>query len=165
MRRWAEITSFLVGVAAAAALLIGWHVPRGRAELGADVRVSVVQSQTLGLSQTGTLLDETHLRAGERSVAAVTVSNPGAHQVQVAVLSEPGTDRTLDRILRVDVTAGKVRVYRGRLAAFARAASTPLTVPAGGSLRVRVAVSLPRNADQAYAGRSTQAALLFREGP
>jgi hypothetical protein len=165
MRRWAEITSFLVGVAAAATLLVGWHVPRGRAELGADVRLSVVQSQTLGLSQTGTLLDETHFRAGDRSVADVTVSNPGTHDVQVAVRSEPGTDRTLDRILRVNVTAGKVHVFRGRLAALPNAAAAPLTVPAGGSVRVRVTVSLPSNADQAYAGRSTQAALLFRERP
>src|SRR4051794_20402693 len=103
MRRWAEITSFLVGVLAAATLLVGWQVPRGRAELGADVRLSVVQSQTLGLSQTGTVLDETHFRPGDRAVAAVTVSNRRPHAVRVAVRSQPGTDRVLERLLRVDV--------------------------------------------------------------
>ena len=165
MRRWAEITSFLVGVVAAGVLLVGWQVPRGRATLGADVRLSVVRSATLSLSQTGTVLDETHFRAGDASTAAVTVSNPRARQVRVAVRSEPGTDRVLDRLLRVDVRVGTVGVFRGRLGAFARNDGPTLELPARGSARVTVAVTLPRNASAAYAARSTQTAVLFEELP
>ncbi len=165
MRRWAQITSFLAGVVAAVTLLAGWQVPRGRAELGADVRLSVVRSPTLGLSRTGTVLDETHFRPGDRAAAAVVVSNPRARPVRVAVRSEPGSDGVLDRLLRVDLRAGTERVFRGHLDAFARGDAPQLTVPAGGSVRVTVAVTLPRNASRSYAARSTQASVLFVERP
>jgi hypothetical protein len=165
MRRWAEITSFVVGAFAAAALLVEWHVPRGRSGLGADVRVSVVQSSALRLSQTGIVLDESHFRAGDRSAAGVTVSNPRHHRVRLTVRSDPGTDPVLDRLLRVELRAGKERVFRGALARLAARGAAPLSVPAGGSVRLTVAVAMPRDADQAYAGRSTQAALLFEERP
>ena len=165
MRRWAEISSFLVGVAVAVVLLSGWRVVGGRAELGADVRLSVVQSHTLGLSQTGTVLDETHFRPGDRSVAAVTVSNRRAREVQVALRSQPGTDKVLDRLLRVDVRAGGERVFHGRLGALARQDAASLTLPARGAVRVTVRITLPRDVGRTYAARSTQAALLFEERP
>jgi hypothetical protein len=165
MRRWAEITSFLIGVLVAASLLVGWQVPRGRAELGADLRLSIVQSPSLGLSQTGTVLDETHFRPGDRAVAAVTVSNRGPHAVRVAVRSQRGTDRVLDRLLRVDVRAGSTRIFSGRLAGLAQGGARPLALPPAGSLLVTVAVHLPRRVAAAYAGRSTQSAVRFEELP
>jgi hypothetical protein len=146
-------------------LLAGWQVPRGSAELGADVRLSVVRSPTLGLSQTGTVLDETRFRPGDRAVAAITVSNPRTYPVRVAVHGQPGSDRVLDRLLRIDVRATTGGVFRGRLGAFARTRATLLTIPAGGAVRVTVSVSLPRNAGPSYAARSTQAAVLFEERP
>jgi hypothetical protein len=165
LRRWAEITSFLVGVTIAVVLLSGWRVAGGRAELGADVRVSVVQSSTLALSQTGTVLDETHFRPGDHAVAALTVSNRRTREVRVAVRSQPSTDRLLGRLLRVDVRAGSERIFHGRLAALARQDAASLTLPPGASVRVTMKVTLPRNIGKASAARSTQAALLFEERP
>jgi hypothetical protein len=165
LRRWAEIASFLVGVAVAVTLLAGWQVPRGRTELGADVRLSVVQSPTLALSQTGTVLDETRFRPGDHAVATVTVSNPRTHAVRVAVHGQPGTDRVLDRLLHVDVRTRAARVFRGRLVALARTETPAFTIPARSSVRVTVAVTLPRTASRSYAARSTQASMLFEERP
>jgi hypothetical protein len=152
-------------VTIAVALLSGWRVAGGRAEPGADVRVSVVQSSTLGLSQTGTVLDETHFRPGDHAVAALTVSNRRTREVRVAVRSQPSTDRVLGRLVRVDVRAGGERIFHGRLAALARQDAASLTLPPGGSVRVTVKVTLPRNTGKAFAARSTQAALLFEERP
>jgi hypothetical protein len=163
LRRWAEITSFLVGVMIAVVLLSGWRVAGGRAELGADVRISVVQSPTVGLSQTGTVLDETHFRPGDHAAAALTLSNRRPRAVRVAVRSEPSTDPVLGRLLRVDVRAGDARIFHGPLAALAQQDAASLTLPAGGAVRVTVKVALPKSTGRAYAARSTQAALRFEE--
>ncbi len=47
MRRWAEITSFLVGAAAALALLAGSRVPSGQVAPRTAPTVGIVHSKTV----------------------------------------------------------------------------------------------------------------------
>jgi len=49
MRRWAEITSFLVGAAAALVLLAGWRVPSAQVSPPAAPTVGIAPSETVEL--------------------------------------------------------------------------------------------------------------------
>src|SRR3954452_7719061 len=103
MRRWAEITSFLVGASAALVLLAGWRVPQGRDMLGADVRLSIGQSAIFHLSRTGTVLERTGFRPRRTASTTVVLTNPGMHPLRLRPIAQATDDVVLDRLVYVDV--------------------------------------------------------------
>jgi hypothetical protein len=161
MKRWAELTSFLIGAAAALVLLAGWRVPAGRATLGADVTVSIGRSHSVQLSRTGTVLDSTRLQPGRTVAATVTVHNPGPAGLRLRPRAQAAGDAALDALLRVDVRADGQSLYSGTLADLARPVAGIWRLGPQASGRLTLRLTLPRGVAKGYAGRSTQPALVL----
>ncbi len=159
MRHRAEITSFLVGAAAALVLIAGWRVPHGREAFGADVRISVARSSVVHVSRTGTVLDSTGLRPGEGARTTVRITNPTDRPLRLRPTAQVD-DPALARLLRVEVTAGGDRLFSGPLASMNGNAALPLRLRPGAAAAVQIRLRLGRGDS---AGRGTQAALVFSE--
>lgn len=161
MRRWAEITSFVVGAAAALVLLAGWQVPQGRDTVGATARLSIARSAIVELSRTGTVIDETHALPGGVARTAVVVTNSSSSVLRLVPRAEVGEDPVLARMLRLDVRANGAPLYRGRLAGLTGDAGATFRLVPGESARITVVLRLPRSVGRRAMGRETQASLAF----
>jgi hypothetical protein len=161
MKRWAELTSFLIGAAAALVLLAGWRVPAGRGTLGADVTLSIGLSPVVQLSRTGTVLDSTRLRPGQRVTTAVTVHNPSTAALRLRPQAQAAGDATLNALLHVDVRADGQKLYAGSLAELARPVAGAWRLGPGASGRLTLRLTLPSGIAAGYAGRSTHPAIVL----
>ena len=161
MRRFAELTSFLVGATVALVLLAGWRVPAGRGTLGADVAMSVGRSPVLQLSRTGTVVDATRLRPGGGISTTLTVHNPEARALRLRPRAQTAGDAALDELLRVDVRADGSQLYSGSLAGLGKPVAGLWQLGPGASGRLTLRVTLPRGTSSAYAGRSTHPAVVL----
>jgi hypothetical protein len=161
MRRFAELTSFLVGATVALVLLAGWQVPAGRGTLGADVAMSVGRSPVLQLSRTGTVVDATRLRPGGGIDTTLTVHNPEARALRLRPRAQIAGDAALDELLRIDVRADGTQLYSGSLAGLAKPAAGLWRLGPGASGRLTLRLTLPRGTSAAYAGRSTHPAVVL----
>jgi hypothetical protein len=160
MRRFAQLSSFLVGAAAALVLLAGYRVPAGRGTLGADVTMSVGRSSLVQLSRTGTVLDAARLRPGRRVTSAVTVTNPGGATLRLRPRAQVAGDVALDALLRVEVRGGGRVLYRGTLHDLGQPVAGVWRLGPGASGLLSVRLGLPRGVAEGYAGRSTHPAIV-----
>jgi hypothetical protein len=161
MRRFAQLTSFLVGATVALVLLASYRVPAGRGTLGADVTMSVGRSPLVQLSRTGTVLDATRLRPGHGVATVVTVTNPSAATLRVRPQAQAAGDAALDALLRVEVRADGHALYAGTLDELVQPVAGIWRLGPGASGRLSVRLSLPRGVAAGYAGRSTHPAIVL----
>ncbi|MGZ8694337.1 MAG: hypothetical protein ACXWYS_02730 [Gaiellaceae bacterium] len=165
MRRWAEITSFLIGATAAVVLLAGWRVPHGTDTLGANVRLSVGRSPVVELSRTGVVLEETHFRRGDTATARLVVTNPGTRTLRLRPQAQLGDEPALDRMVRIRVQTAGRRLFTGRLSGLGGSKADVVEVPAGGSVPLTITIRLPSSVGSGFAARSTEASLVLEESP
>jgi hypothetical protein len=159
MRRGAELTSALVGAAAAVVLLFGWRVPQGTGTTPAGVTLSAASVPELVLGRTGQFASSTELVADGRSAVEGTldVRNPDA--VRVAIHARLRADTSdLDSAVQVRLDADEVTLYRGPLGGLRSWTRRDVTIDPGDSTLIRVVASLRRGAER-WQGRQVIATL------
>jgi hypothetical protein len=142
---------FAAGLVLVVVLVLAFRVPDGRGTLGADVIVAISPTGELGVSRSGPFLTVVGLRPGGALTGEVAVHNQTGKRLDVRLRALPD-GKDLDRLLVVDVRAGKARIFHGPLGALrTRTQAFRLVPDAKRSLRVRA--SLPAGLRSGYAGR------------
>ena len=139
------------GVTLVAALVLAFRVPDGSGTLGADVIVAISPTGELGVSRSGPFMSVTGLRAGGALRGQVDVHNQTGRRLAVRLRALPDS-KDLDRLLIVDVRAGRARIFHGRLGAL-RARTPAFRLAAGEKRALRLRASLPAGLRSGYAGR------------
>lgn len=139
------------GIALVAVLVLAFRVPDGRGTLGADVIMSISPTGELGLSKSGPFMSVTGLRPGGSFRGETTVHNQTGKRLAIHLRALPDS-RDLDRVLRVDVTAGGTTLFRGPLGGL-RGRTRAFELASGERRALRVRAFLPRGLKRGYAGR------------
>lgn len=139
------------GIALVAVVVLAFRVPDGSGTLGADVIFAISPTGELGVSRPGPFMTTTGLRPGGTLAGAVEVANQTGRRLQVRLRARPES-RDLDRLLRVEVRAGRAVVYRGRLGGFRRT-TRAFVLESGHKRELHVRASLPAGVHRGYTGR------------
>jgi hypothetical protein len=156
---WLRVAAFLAGFAVVATLVVGWRVPGGDGQPGADVVVALAPTGEVAVSRTGPFVTGTDLRGGDGARGRVTVRNQTAQTVRLSIRTLPSS-RDLDELLEVSIDAGDQMVFRGPLGAL-REWSAPIALGPGEERLLVVEVRLPGSDDGSQA-RSVAADLELR---
>ena len=157
--RAARIVGFAVGVAAVAALVAGWQLPRGAGTVGAYVTFVATPTGELAIPA-GPFVRGIGLEPGAGADGSVDVRNQTGSTLAVSVKVLPSIS-DLDPVLRVRMTAGAHVVYEGSLGGL-RDWSRPFRLGSGRSTPLGVQVQLPAGSDEASHGRIDDISLAFR---
>jgi hypothetical protein len=163
--RWVRRAGFVLGLAAAAALVGAARLPAQPRDLGLDLTVAAAPPAHLTVKPGGPLVTASGLRAGGRQSGArgrATLINPSAVAERVRIRALPSS-HALDRALMVDLTVAGRAVYHGPLGAL-RAGARPFRLGSGDALAVGVRVWLPAGAT-GWHGRIEDLALTFDAVP
>src|SRR5262245_55895324 len=106
MRRWAKITSSLVGAAAALLLLASWRVPGAQVNPRMAPTVDIAPSKAVELSRTTTILQRRSLAPDTPVSATVEPDNTRHARLHVQPRLEIASDRAAAAALRAEVLAG-----------------------------------------------------------
>lgn len=157
--RWARAAGFTVGVAAVAALAIGWQVDRGTGTVGADVTIIAAPTGELDIPA-GPFVRGTGLEPGGGAHGTVPVRNQTGTTLRISVKALPSI-QDLDAVLRVRMSAGGRPVYEGTLGGL-RDWSPAFRLPSGKATPLAFDVSLPAGSDDGVHGRIDDISLEFR---
>lgn len=147
----------LVGLVA----LQSWRVPASPRAAGVEVDLSAVASGEVGVAPAGRVLRRVALTPGGPAASArVRLTNQTAGAL-AATPRVTGGDRTLDRVVEVELrTAGRV-VYRGPLGGLREGDSAQVALPRAGSAVVRVNARVPASAGEGAVARAGRWTLTF----
>ena len=113
---WARRIGLAIGLFLALVAVLSWRVPAEGAGLGAEVRMTAMPPGEVMVDPTSPFLVGRRLQpGGEDAAGELRVRNiaPRAVEVQLRVLP---SSRDLDRLLRVELTAGGRTLSEGTLA-------------------------------------------------
>ena len=163
MRRWAELTSFVVGAAVALALLASWRVPGGHGNVGADVTFSAALSPGVTMSQTGPFANAPNLTAVPGDVVTGSVYARNASAGRVALRARlRGDIHDLDRALHVELLADGRRFYSGMLGGLAGWTPRGFVLDGNRNSQLTVRGRLLPGSEREYRGRIAIATLELR---
>jgi hypothetical protein len=155
----------LVGLAVCAVALTSWRVPPGDGAVGADVAFFVVAGDGLSVSPDDVLTSRRAMAPGGADVRArMTVRNPRATAVRVR-LRAPADPPGLDRMLRVEATAGRTRLFRGQAGGLRRWTRNSFHLAPRQAREVTLRAWLPAAAGGRHRGRIATLAVEFRPLP
>jgi hypothetical protein len=158
-----RLTGFLLGGLLAAGLILAGRLPATHAEVGARLTIDTAPTSALGFSPAGReLLTARDLRPGGKGVrGAVTLTAyaPGTLSVRLRVASG---DRNLDDLVRLDVTAGDGRLFRGTLAQLRRWTARDLRLAMREKRTVELRAWIPASVHDGYQSRSAELTLAWR---
>jgi hypothetical protein len=159
MRRWAELTSVLIGALAALVMLGGWRVPHGHGPAPANVTLSAASAKGLELSRTGPFAASSQLFAGGGSSLAgsVEVRNSSGRPLTIRARLR-GDTADLDAALAIDLEAQGVVLYRGPLHGLRDWTGRSVVVGTGVSVPVTLSATI-RPDSKRWQGRSVVATL------
>lgn len=165
MRRATRITSFLVGTAAALALLAAWRMPAGHANAATGLTVSVGGSRTVQLSRTGTVFDVARLYPGRALKATIVLRNTRRVSLHLRPRARLVGDDALTSAMQARVVAGGAQLFAGPLSHLARAKARRMWLQPRESTSVRFTLVLPASGAKRAAGRAANLALAFEVDP
>jgi hypothetical protein len=139
------------GIVLVAVVVLAFRVPGGSGTLGADVIVAISPTGELGVSRPGPFMSATGLRPGDTLTGEVEVANQTGRRLAVRLRALPDS-KDLDRLLVVDVRAGRARLFHGRLGGL-RANTPAFRLDSGRKRALRVRAWLPAGLKGGYAGR------------
>jgi hypothetical protein len=145
MRRWAEITSFLVGAVAALLLLAGWCVPSAHVNPRTALTVGIAPSQAVELSRTGTILRRRRFAPDTPFSATVELHNSRHARLHLRPRLEIAGDRDAAEALQAEVLAGGERLFQGSAIRLSTATARRLLVRPGGTTTATLRLELPRD--------------------
>jgi hypothetical protein len=157
--------SFLVGAAAALALLASWQVAAGPRGTDTALSVSVTSSPAAQLSRTGTLFDVSHLRRGRPLVTRLLLSDNRAETLRIRTKAEVSGDETVANAVWTTVNVDGDRVFAGPLTRLTRNTARRFWLQQEGQAVVLIRLVLPRSARGDLRGRYTDASLVFEVTP
>jgi hypothetical protein len=165
MRRWAELTSFLVGTAAALVLLAGWRVPSAHVNPRTALKVRVAASRAVEVSKPGTVLD---VRGFRRAFAiTVVLRNPRHGDLHLRPRLQVQGDRRVAEAVQARLTAaGGEQLFEGPAERLSQNTARRLWLdPHGGATAVTLRLTLPRGEAGKAAARAAVLTLLFEVDP
>jgi hypothetical protein len=165
MARAAGLTSFLIGTAAALALLAGWRMPAGHAGWATALSVSVGVSRKVDLSHTGTVFDVGHLRPGRTLTTTVVLHNTRPAALRLRPRARVVGDVSVTDAIQARVTIPGEQLFRGPLSRLAQATARRMWLPPDESIPVTLAIIVPRSAAASAAGRAADMSLAFEVDP
>jgi hypothetical protein len=154
----------LVGVAAAAALLLASRPASGGTAVGADVSVYANQTGELAVSPPGPkpLLEAPALRPGDSASGHFRVANQTGVRERIRLEATPSA-HSLDRTLTVRLSSEGRALGRGLLGSYE--STRRLVLDPGQAADVTAHVSLPQDAGPDVAAALVQVAITFRLEP
>ena len=156
--RVARPLGIVVGICLAAGALISWRVPGGERTLGADVRIEAFQTGEVGVAPLHPFASAPSLLPGSSVAGDVTVRNQTGVRLALRLRALP-SNRELDSLLAVHVSAGARALYDGALGGLRTAGSRPLALEAGQSSRLHIRASLPARLRSGFQGRIVDVSL------
>jgi hypothetical protein len=160
----ARLAGTLVGVAAAAALLLASRPASGGTAVGADVSVYANQTGELAVSPPGPkpLIDARALRPGDIASGHFRVANQTGVRERIRLEATPSA-HSLDGALTVRLSSQGRTLGGGLIGSFE--ATRGLVLDPGRSADVRARVSLPDDAGPDVAAALVQVAITFELEP
>ena len=158
-----RVLGLILGLAAAASLVLSSRIPPGTGTLGADVILASSPTGELGVSPIGPFLSATNLSPSDRDVPAgdLEVTNQTGVALDVQVRGVPST-ADMDALLHVRIVAGDAPVFDGMLSEFRDWSSDTFTLASGDTGDVHVTTWLDPQDGQSWSGRIATVDLEFR---
>ena len=160
LARWAGLT---MGATIVVAFVVAGRIPPGTGSIGAYVSVIAIPSGTLSVDHPGPLLVANDMRPGTTSrtgpTASLHITNITGHPLEVHLHALPSTT-TLNDQLRMRVATHRGVLLRGTVGSLGRWSPQSISLEAGGSAEVEVAVWLPASAT-GYQGAIEDVSLEF----
>ena len=158
-----RLTGFLLGGLLAAAVLFSGRMPASGAAGGARLTIETQPTAGLGVSPAArSFLTARNLQPGgpeSRGELTVSAYARGESSVHLrAAVQEPA----LDDVLRLEITAGGRRLFRGRLAELRRWTPRGFDVAGGETRKVHFSAWIPASVRDGYQGRSSELTLEWR---
>jgi hypothetical protein len=145
--------AFVFGILVVVVAIGHLTLPSTGRTLGAELRIALVPSGEAQVSRLDPFLVATNMRPGGRVArGGVTVTNTSGTTLAFRVRGRPSA-RDLDKIVRLDVSAGGETLHRGTLAALRSWASRSFTLESGARKRISLRVWLPSSVTGGYRGR------------
>jgi hypothetical protein len=162
--RTARLAGTLVGVAAAAALLLASRPASGGTAVGADVGVDANQTGELAVSPPGPAkaIDAPALRPGDSATGRFRIANQTGVRERIRLIPSP-SEHSLDRALSLRLASRARTLGDGPLGSFA--ARRPLVLDPGQAAYVNAKVSLAPEAGSGVAAALVDVAIGFRLEP
>jgi hypothetical protein len=163
--RWARLAGCLVGVAAAATLVLASRPASGGAAVGADVGVYANQTGELAVSPPGPakFIDAPTLRPGQSVSGQFSVANQTGIGQRIALVPLP-SGHELDDELELRLSSGGALLGSGTLGSLANGGNRPLVLAPGQSAVVEATASLPPDAGSDVAAALVDVSIDFRLG-
>ena len=162
---WARGIGFLMGVAAAFALLLSWRVPGGDGRLGADVLVAAASTGEIAVARPGPLLSATGMSPGSEAAAgSLTIYNRSPLTMSVHVKAVP-SNHDLDDLLWVSIEANGDNLYRGPLGTLSEGTPNGFLLAPGDGRDLSISAWLPTSAGSGYEARIASIDLTFDTTP
>jgi hypothetical protein len=158
-----RVLGVVLGLAAAASLVLSSRIPPGTGTLGADVILASTPSGELGVFPAGPFLSATNLTPGSEDVPAGTlhVTNQTGVDLDVQVRGLPSS-RDLDDVLRLRVAADDGPVFEGSLGELRSWSTAAFSLASGETGDLQVRTWLDPAEGQAWSGRIATITLEFR---
>ena len=157
--RWAGLA---LGLALAAALLVGWRVPGGDGVAGVRVALDVLGPGELSAAPVHAVL-AADLRAGEEVASRARLRNQSGRPVRVSARALPSI-ADLDALMTVRIAAGGGELYAGPLGGLRTPAGAARLAP-GHETTLDVRVALAESARERCAGRVLDLVLELAAAP
>jgi hypothetical protein len=163
--RKARLAGLLVGVAAAATLVLASRPASGGEAVGADVGFYANQTGELAVSPAGPakFIDATALRPGQSVSGDFRVTNQTGIREAIHLLALPSANE-LDGALQVRLTSGGAVLAEGTLGSLAKATGKPLSLGPGQSAIVSATATLPPGPGDDVAAALVDVAITFQLG-
>ncbi len=157
--------AFLAGLAVAAIAVAGWRVPTQN-PTGANLQMVAVGTSELQAFPAHPFSISSDLQPGidRGGLGSVTLLNTMAQPLAVRIHARPSiTD--LDRLLRVEATAGGRELYRGRLSGLRSWTRRHFVVPVGKSTALEARLWLPTSVTDGFQNRVATVTIEFKLAP
>jgi hypothetical protein len=155
----------ILGLAAAASLVLTSRIPPGTGTIGADVIVASAPTGELGVSPSGPFLSATNLSPGIERVPTgiLQVTNQTGVDLHVQVRGLPSST-DMDEVLRLRVATDDRPVFDGTLGEFRVWSASAFALASGETGDVEVRTWIDPDGDS-WSGRIANVTLEFRSTP
>jgi hypothetical protein len=164
VEQWIRPAAFAGGILIVVVALGHLTIRSTGRTLGAELRIALVPSGETQVSRIGPFLVATDMRPhGRMERGAVSVANTAGKTLAFRVRAKPSAP-DLDKLVRVDVSAGGGQVYRGTLGALRSWTRQGFMLQSGARTRLELRVWLPASVAGGYRGRIEDVDLELKAG-
>lgn len=161
-KAWARLTGLLIGCALTAGFVLSGRMPQNGGALGARLTMVAGSTADLAVSPADSFLSTSDLRPGAAiATGKGTLTNRTAAMLWVRPRALASSGDLYD-LVRIELTVGGERVFRGRLGDLRHRGARPFGLRPGQKKRVDVRAWLPSSATQGYQARAAKVTLEWK---